>query len=95
MAKYVCDYDSVKNLAEKYATLASEIESSTKSYEKNINQDLNNWAGEAKNSFETMSAEKIATSKAEAQRLNELSEFMKKAADSIEATDEALARQDI
>ncbi len=95
MAKFVCDYGSVKEIAGKYASLASEIESSTTSYESNINQDLSTWNGEAKSSFEAMAAEKIATSKAEAAALNELATFIKSAAESIEATDESLASQEI
>ncbi len=95
MAKFVCDYGSVRSTAEKLASIASEMETSTTSYESNIAQDLSKWTGAAKSSFESFASEKISSSKAASAALKELATFVKAAADSIEATDEKLSSNNI
>lgn len=95
MAKYVCDYGSVRSTAEKLASIASDLDQSATSYESNITQDLSKWNGAAKSSFESFAGEKISSSKASAAALKELATFIKAAADSIEATDDQLSSNNI
>lgn len=91
MAKYVCDIEIVHKNGENLCKAASDITSAIEKYSSAIDGNLASWEGTAKSSFETSNATHIAAGKKDATEINELGEFIKNAAKSIQSLEEELA----
>ena len=91
MAKYVCDYETVKSTASKLESYAVTMEGELTNYISNINNSTSNWSGVTKENFITSNNNQINTIKNNINQIRALSEFMRKAADTIESTDQSLA----
>ena len=91
MAKYVCDFAEVQAAGEKLCQTASDMTSAIDTYSSTIESDLSTWTGTAKSSFESTNTTQVTTAKADAQYINALGEFVKKASQSIQSLEEELA----
>ena len=91
MAKYVCDFDTVKKVGEDIIQAANELASSSTTYASKINSDLAGWNGTAKNTFMTQCDAEVSSHTAQSKELIEFGEFIVKTAQSIEELDNSLA----
>lgn len=91
MAKYVCDFEAVTSAGEKICQAASDIDSSVSNYSSNIESDLSGWSGTAKSSFQSSNTQLVSTANENAEYINSLGKFIKKASESIEQLEEELA----
>lgn len=91
MAKYVCDFETVKSTASKLDSYATTMDGELSSYISNINASISNWSGIAKEKYVTSTNNHIAKIRHNINQVRALSEFIKKAADTIESTDQSLA----
>lgn len=91
MAKYVCDFGQVKSAGEKLCSAASDLQSSISNYGSRIESDLSSWNGSAKSSFSSTCAEQVESAMQTAQQMENLGEFIKNAAQSIQDLEEQLA----
>lgn len=91
MAKYVCEYEVVKSAASKLDSYATTMEGELSSYISNVNETISNWSGIAKEKYVASTNNHIATIRHNINQVRALSEFIKKAADAIESTDQSLA----
>ena len=91
MAKYVCDIAIVSKNGENLCKVATEITQSIEKYSSTIESNLSSWEGTAKSSFEKSNSTHISTGKKEASEVNELGEFVKTAAKSIQTLEDELA----
>ena len=91
MAKYVCDFETVKSTASKLDSYATTMEGELSSYVSNVNDTISNWSGIAKEKYVTSTNNQISKIRQNIAQVRALSEFIKKAADTIESTDQSLA----
>lgn len=91
MAKFVCDFEQVKNMGEKMCTMASDLQDSISNGSSKIEGSLASWNGEAKSDFSSKLASQIKTAMQTATKAELTGEFIKKAAQSIEKLDDELA----
>ena len=91
MAKYVCDFEQVTAIGEKICQAATDISSSVKTYSTSIDGDLSEWNGNAKDQFNTANTSLVSTATTDAEYVNSLGEFIKKASSSIQELEEELA----
>jgi uncharacterized protein YukE len=95
MPKFVCDYGEVTSIAKAIKEEASNISSKTSAYDGNVKSDTKSWSGEAHMSYDAKSNEEIAATRASAEALNVLSEFLTDCVKSIQETDSNLASKKI
>lgn len=95
MSKFVCDFDTVKDVASKLVALSDELEGLTNKYNNKVASDLSTWDGEAKASYEEMNHLQIEASKGNKEAIAEVAKYINDAADSIRDTDEKLSKKDI
>ena len=95
MAKYVCDFQTVTSLGDKLCSISADTTREIDSYNSQISSCLSSWSGNAKNSFEKANKSQVDSTKNEIKKLNELGEFIKKSAKSIQSLDDELARRKI
>ena len=95
MAKYVCDFEQVNQIGEKVCEAAADMEASINNYSMNMDSDLKDWSGNAKNAFSNTKEKQVSAAKADCIYIRELGEFIKLAANTIEELEEQLASQTI
>lgn len=91
MAKYVCDFDQVIAAGDKLVSASTELETSISTYSTQITQDLSSWSGDAKGNFTAQCDGQVEKAKANAQAAKEAGEFIKSAAQAIQALESELA----
>ncbi len=91
MAKYVCDFDTVKKVGQDIIQAANNMNTSAGNYSSKINTDLAGWNGSAKTSFITQCNNEVTTHSNQAKELIEFGEFIVKTAQSIEDLDNSLS----
>ena len=91
MPKYVCDFGTVNSIGEQLCQAATDLNSSVDTYSKTIESDLSSWEGAAKTAFTKTNTTQVTTAKQDAAYVNELGEFIKTAAKSIESVESDLA----
>lgn len=91
MSKYICDFDALKTIAINLKKFSSDMSSTITSYESNIQSDLSGWTGTAKESFSQGLSSQIESAKTYAKSVDELSNFITKAAEAIEAKEAEIA----
>ena len=91
MAKYVCDFAQVKEAGEKLCKVANDLSSAVNTYSSTVESSLSSWAGDAESAFSNSNAIQVSEAISNAQYINELGEFVKCAAESIESLEEQLA----
>ena len=91
MAKYVCDFETVKKKKKKLCKAATDINTAIGTYSSSIDSNLSSWDGTAKASFEKSNTTHISTAKKDATEVNELGEFVKTASKSIKSLEDELA----
>lgn len=91
MSKYICDFDALKTIAINLKKFSSDMSSTITSYESNIQSDLSGWTGTAKESFSQGLSSQIASAKTYAKSVDELSNFITKAVEAIEAKEAEIA----
>ena len=95
MAKYVCDFDQVNQIGEKVCEAATEMESSIMTYSTNMDSDLNDWSGNAKNAFSITKEKQVGAARQDCAYIKELGEFIKLSSQTIRDLEEQLAGQSI
>lgn len=95
MAKYVCDFDQVISAADKLCSTASEMTLAVSNYANKVSSDLSSWTGNAKGSFTTQCEGQVQIATANAKKMNDIGESIKKAAMSIQELETQLATQNI
>ncbi len=95
MAKFVCDYAAVTQIAKSIKEEAETISSQTSSYESAIASNLSSWSGKANSEFKPKSAAEITSTKKSVEALNVLSQFLDDCVKSIHDTDSQLASKKI
>lgn len=91
MAKYVCDYDQVKEVGDKLITTATNMQSSVASFSTSIESDLSSWSGAAKENFDSQTANQVEIANQNATKIREAGEYIKESANAIEELDNELA----
>lgn len=91
MAKYVCDFDAVRDAGEKLATTASEMQSSIDTYSTTIEGDLEGWESASKTSYMAANEEQKAKAKSVNEYATKMSEYVIMVADKIEDLENELA----
>ena len=76
MSKFVCDFDTVKDVASKLVALSDELEGLTNKYNNKVASDLSTWDGEAKASYEEMNHLQIEASKGNKEAIDDLKKKM-------------------
>lgn len=95
MPKYVCDFDTVRNVADKLIETASKLESDSANYYSNMNSSLSGWSSSSKNNFVMQCDNKSKEAIEHAHDACELGEHIKNAVGKIEELESELAGQDI
>ena len=95
MSKYICDFDALRTIAINLKKFSSDMNSTITPYESNIQSDLNGWTGTAKESFSQGLSSQIESAKTYAKSVDELSNFITKAVDTIEAKEAEIAALNI
>ncbi|MBQ6497830.1 MAG: hypothetical protein IJI58_03850 [Bacilli bacterium] len=93
MAKYVCDYETVKEIGKAVCDVAQSVVSDLDTYSGNVESDLNGWNSAAKNSFVVTNAAQVATGKTAAEYATSVGNYIQTAAQKIQETDSELAGQ--
>lgn len=91
MAKYVCDFAEVIAAGEKLCSAANNIKTDIQNYDTNVTNDLSAWSGEAKNNFTTQCTIQVKLATEKAEKINEVGEFIKTSAKSIQDLENQLA----
>lgn len=91
MAKYVCDFAEVIAAGEKLCSAANNIKTAIQNYDTNVTNDLSAWSGEAKNNFTTQCTSQVELAAEKAEKINEVGEFIKSSAKSIQDLENQLA----
>lgn len=91
MPKYVCDFETVKQIGSDLVKAADSINTSVTNYATNIEGNLSDWTSSAKNSFVSVNSVQVATTTSNVEYTTKLGEFIQLAAESIEKVDEGLA----
>ena len=95
MSKYVCDFDQVNSAGSKLCSTAAKMRSDASNYSSGIEASLSKWTGTAKDSFITSNAKQIELMNSQAEYLDSLGEFMKRAAKEIQDLDGELSTLEI
>lgn len=72
MPKYVCDFDTVRSVADKLIETASKLESDSSNYYSNMNSSLNGWSSTSKNNFVSQCDNKAKEAISNAKEASEL-----------------------
>lgn len=91
MAKYVCDFDQVNNIANRLEEIASNMTETVDSYVSEINGILAGWKGESKNNFTSSNNEKSEEIKKNIVPLNQASKYLKEVVTKIQSAEEELS----
>ena len=91
MARYVCDFDAVRDGCKKLEDTIANLESNVKKDKSNLDSDLINWSGSASSSFKASSNGITNNLQNEINSMRELSEGISKKASAIEELDNAIA----
>ena len=91
MAKYVCDFAEVIAAGEKLCSAANDIKTAIQNYDTNVTNDLSAWSGEAKNNCTTQCTSQVELATEKAYKINEVGEFIKSSAKSIQDLENQLA----
>lgn len=91
MAKYVCDFAEVIAAGEKLCSAANDMKTAIQSYDTNVTSDLSAWSGKAKNNFTTQCTSQVELAVEKAEKMNEVGEFIKSSAKSIQDLETQLA----
>lgn len=84
MAKYVCDFDQVREVANKLIESANTLRDETTSYSSKIEEDLAGWTGDAKDAFVTSKNEILTNTNVNVDDITILGEFINEAVSKIE-----------
>lgn len=95
MAKYVCDFSEVTRVGNELCSLAEDLKSYVNNYDSKVQGDLSSWNGTAKSAFIGQCSAQIDIANSNAEMLNELGEFIIKAAQSIKQLEDELSSLDI
>lgn len=95
MAKFVCDFEAVREAGEKLITTASDMDASIKEYDTNIQSDLEGWEGASKNSFGVAHTGQIVNAVAVNELADRLGRYVKTVADKIEQLENELSNIEI
>ena len=92
MARYVCDFDKVRDIGQNVIKAGSELSSAVNTYSSTIDSDLSGWTGgTAKSGFESSNQQIVQTASSDADYIEALGKFIVEAADAIEDVEEHLA----
>lgn len=91
MAKYVCDFDQVNNIANRLEELANTMTDTVDSYVGEINGILASWKGESKTNFINSNNEKSEEIKKNIVPLNQASKYLKEVVSKIQNAEEELS----
>ena len=94
MAKYVCDFDTVRDTCQKMDDTAAKLGSEIRNYLITVEGQLN-WDGTARENFNNSLIEQSTLILQNVADLENMSGFLKFSADSIESLENELASQDI
>lgn len=95
MPKYVCDFDTVRSVADKLIDTASKLENDSTNYYSNMNSSLSGWSSSSKNNFVMQCDNKSKEAIEHARDASELGEHIKNTVSKIEELESELAAQDI
>ena len=94
MPKYVCEFEEVTKAGKDMCKTASDLVSSVKTYTSNLENELSQWTGEAKESFTKAETERLQTIGNTAAYLDNYGQFVQFASKAIEEADEQLSSLD-
>lgn len=96
MARYVCDFDTVKTEAGKIVTAAGEMSSALNTYVTNVKEHLTGWGGtSAKKAFEATNEDQVTVTNTHITEIEEVGNFIKSACEKIETLEENLGGMNI
>lgn len=95
MSKYVCDYDKINDIVVKLNELTNNFTNAVSKFQDNVENNVTGWTGEAKENFVVSIGKKSQQLSNEIKMLNDLSDFIKQASQTIESTDSSLSGMDI
>lgn len=95
MAKYVCDFQAVRDAATKLGQTAGDMTASIDTYSSTIESDLEGWESASKTSYMVANEEQKAKIKSVNEYATNMSEYIKLVADSIEQLENELANLNI
>ena len=87
MSKYVCDFDTVKTIANNLKSQVSDLNNALSAYETNLQSDLSGWSGLAQNEFTSFSEQQIANARKYVTSIDELANFLNNAVNVIETAE--------
>ena len=91
MARYVCDFDAVRDGCNKLNNTIQNLESNLANKKKQLDSDLVNWSGSASQSFKTSNNGITNTLESEIENMRQLSSGISSRAQAIEDLENALA----
>lgn len=94
MPKYVCDTELVYSEGEKICTEANDLNTSISTYSTNVDSDLSGWTESTvggKASFTSAKNQQVQAAQADCTYINEVGEFIKGAAKSIDELEDQLS----
>ena len=95
MAKFVCDVEQVVAAGEKLISMASELKSAVSNYAGTVTSDLSSWDGSSKGSFTRQCEGQVKFAESNADEAQNIGEFIKSSAQSIQSLDDELATLNI
>ena len=87
MSKYVCDFDTVKTIANNLKSQVSDLNNALSAYETNLQSDLSGWSGLAQNEFTSFSEQQIDNARKYVTSIDELANFLNNAVNVIETAE--------
>lgn len=95
MAKYVCDFEKVRNIADELINAASDVESVSSNYSSNMSNCLNGWSGSAKSNFVSQNDLKVNDALSQSKKASEIGNHIKRAVSKIEEVEQELGNLSI
>ncbi len=95
MAKYACDTDAVRKAGKKIVKIADDTAADYINSVENIDGLLQNWGGEAQESYVEAELQRAQTTVNSVESLRNFGYYLQFVADTIDETEEELASQNI
>lgn len=95
MAKYICDFSEVNRIGSELCALAKDLKTDVEDFNTKIQSDLSGWTGTASGNFSGQCSAQVAIATANAEMAQELGDFIKSAASSIQEVEDQLGSMSI
>lgn len=93
MAKYVCDFDTIKSACESLDSELVELQTNLQTSKNELSSDLVSWTGRASESYKDSSDTIMSNLQAEIETMKVMSQYIKDSVSKIEEAENQLAAQ--